>query len=70
LETIIQPNQSYLSDGVKSMMISTLSFAMMNVFIKQLSHLPAMEVVFFQLFDFDGSLLYWAPFDESQHSRQ
>lgn len=30
------------------MLYSTFAFALMNVFIKQLSHLPAMEVVFFR----------------------
>jgi drug/metabolite transporter (DMT)-like permease len=30
------------------MLYSTLAFALMNVFIKQLSHLPAMEIVFFR----------------------
>ncbi len=30
------------------MFISTLSFALANVFVKQVSHLPAMEVVFFR----------------------
>jgi drug/metabolite transporter (DMT)-like permease len=30
------------------MMLSAFSFALMNIFVKQLSHLPAMEVVFFR----------------------
>lgn len=30
------------------MLYSTLAFALMNVFVKQLSHLPAMEIVFFR----------------------
>lgn len=37
-----------LTAGVRSMIYSTLAFASMNVFIKQLSHLPAMEIVFFR----------------------
>lgn len=30
------------------MFLSTLSFALANVFVKQLSHIPAMEIVFFR----------------------
>ena len=30
------------------MFVSSFSFALMNIFVKQLSHLPAMEVVFFR----------------------
>jgi drug/metabolite transporter (DMT)-like permease len=37
-----------LSAGVRSMLYSTFAFALMNVFVKQLSHLPAMEIVFFR----------------------
>jgi drug/metabolite transporter (DMT)-like permease len=48
LETKNLEQTAFLSIGVRSMLISTLSFSMMNVFIKQLSHLPAMEVVFFR----------------------
>jgi drug/metabolite transporter (DMT)-like permease len=43
-----QSENKLLSLGVKSMLYSTLAFALMNVFIKQLSHLPAMEVVLFR----------------------
>lgn len=39
---------SFLSDGVRQMFFSTLAFALANVFVKQLSHLPAMEIVFFR----------------------
>ncbi len=42
-------NQSiFLSEGAKAMLVSSFSFALMNIFVKQLSHLPAMEVVFFR----------------------
>jgi drug/metabolite transporter (DMT)-like permease len=42
-------NQSvFLSEGAKAMLISSFSFALMNIFVKQLSHLPAMEIVFFR----------------------
>lgn len=37
-----------LTIGVRSMLYSTFAFALMNVFVKQLSHLPAMEIVFFR----------------------
>lgn len=30
------------------MFVSSFSFALMNIFVKQLSHLPAMEIVFFR----------------------
>jgi drug/metabolite transporter (DMT)-like permease len=43
-----QPNNKLLSIGVRSMLYSTAAFALMNVFVKQLSHLPAMEIVFFR----------------------
>jgi drug/metabolite transporter (DMT)-like permease len=39
---------SFLSDGVRSMFFSTLCFAIANVCVKQISHLPVMEVVFFR----------------------
>jgi drug/metabolite transporter (DMT)-like permease len=38
----------FLSEGVRSMFISTLAFSLANVFVKQVSHIPAMEVVFFR----------------------
>jgi drug/metabolite transporter (DMT)-like permease len=42
-------NQSvFLSEGAKAMFVSSFSFALMNIFVKQLSHLPAMEIVFFR----------------------
>jgi drug/metabolite transporter (DMT)-like permease len=40
--------RKFLNEGIKHMLISTLAFAVMNVFIKKLSHLPAMEIVFFR----------------------
>ncbi len=39
-----------LTAGVKAMFLSTLAFALANVFVKQLSHIPAMEIVFFRCF--------------------
>ncbi|HEX6125892.1 MAG TPA: DMT family transporter [Pyrinomonadaceae bacterium] len=37
-----------LTDGVRAMFLSTLAFSLANVFVKQVSHIPAMEVVFFR----------------------
>jgi drug/metabolite transporter (DMT)-like permease len=34
--------------GIRYMLLSTLSFAVMNVFIKKVSNIPAMEIVFFR----------------------
>jgi drug/metabolite transporter (DMT)-like permease len=38
----------YLTRGVRSMFLSTLSFALANILVKGLSGIPAMEVVFFR----------------------
>lgn len=43
---MIQTN--FLKSGISQMFISTFSFAMANVFVKQLSHMPVMEIVFFR----------------------
>lgn len=40
--------EGFLTPGVKAMFLSTLAFALANVFVKQVSHIPAMEVVFFR----------------------
>jgi drug/metabolite transporter (DMT)-like permease len=44
----LSDNGKLLTDGVRSMFLSTLAFALANVFVKQVSHIPAMEVVFFR----------------------
>ncbi|CAN5533668.1 DMT family transporter [soil metagenome] len=41
-------NSSRLSGGVANMLVATLAFATMNVFVKQLDRIPAMEIVFFR----------------------
>ncbi len=41
-------DSSRLSRGVGSMLLATLAFAVMNVFVKQLDRIPAMEIVFFR----------------------
>ena len=38
----------FLTDGVRAMFVSTLFFALANVFVKQVAHLPTMEIVFFR----------------------
>ena len=40
--------KNFLSVGVRAMFLSTFFFAMANVCVKQVSHLPAMEIVFFR----------------------
>ncbi len=37
-----------LRSGIANMLLATLAFAVMNVFIKQLDRVPAMEIVFFR----------------------
>jgi drug/metabolite transporter (DMT)-like permease len=44
----LSDNGKLLTAGVRSMFLSTLAFALANVFVKQVSHIPAMEVVFFR----------------------
>lgn len=39
---------SFLTAGVRAMFLSTLAFAFANAFVKQVSHIPAMEIVFFR----------------------
>jgi len=41
-------DQKFISVGVRSMFLSTFLFAMANVCVKRVSHLPAMEIVFFR----------------------
>jgi drug/metabolite transporter (DMT)-like permease len=42
------PDRKFISVGVRSMFFSTFFFAMANVCVKQVAHLPAMEIVFFR----------------------
>ncbi len=37
-----------MTDGVRAMFLSTLAFSLANVFVKQVSHLPPLEIVFFR----------------------
>jgi len=41
-------NQTILSEGARNMLLATFFFALMNVFVKLLENIPAMEIVFFR----------------------
>jgi drug/metabolite transporter (DMT)-like permease len=47
-ETASRVRSRLLSGGVANMLLATLAFAIMNVFVKQLDRIPAMEIVFFR----------------------
>jgi drug/metabolite transporter (DMT)-like permease len=44
----LSDNPTFLTAGVRSMFLSTLSFSLANVLVKQVAHIPAMETVFFR----------------------
>jgi len=44
----LSDKEKLLTDGVRSMLLSTLAFFLANVFVKKVSHIPAMEIVFFR----------------------
>lgn len=48
MQNSIQTDSKILTEGVRLMFLSTLFFSLANVFVKQVSHLPAMEIVFFR----------------------
>jgi len=48
LQDSVQSNSKFLSEGVRLMFVSTLAFSLANVFVKQVAHLPTMEIVFFR----------------------
>ena len=47
-ETVSRARPLWLSGAVGNMLLATLAFATMNVFVKQLDRVPAMEIVFFR----------------------
>ncbi|MEO6969265.1 MAG: DMT family transporter [Chthoniobacterales bacterium] len=47
-ETASRARPFWLSGAVGNMLLATLAFAVMNVFVKQLDRIPAMEIVFFR----------------------
>lgn len=48
MQNTVQTDSGFLSEGVRAMFLSTLAFALANVCVKQVSHIPAMEIVFFR----------------------
>src|SRR6185295_2386750 len=48
LQNSTETNSKFISEGVRSMFLSTFAFAMANVFVKKVSHIPAMEILFFR----------------------
>lgn len=48
MQDSVQSNSKFLSEGVRLMFFSTLAFSLANVFVKQVAHLPTMEIVFFR----------------------
>jgi drug/metabolite transporter (DMT)-like permease len=44
----LSENGKFLTEGVRSMFLSTLAFSLANILVKQVSHIPAMEIVFFR----------------------
>ncbi len=48
MQDSVQSNSKFLSEGVRLMFVSTLAFSLANVFVKQVAHLPTMEIVFFR----------------------
>ena len=41
-------DRTILTDGVRAMFLSTLAFSLANIFVKQVAHIPAIEIVFFR----------------------
>jgi drug/metabolite transporter (DMT)-like permease len=50
LQSVLKTSSLPFTSGIRHMLLSTLSFAVMNVFIKKVSDFPAMEIVFFRCF--------------------
>jgi drug/metabolite transporter (DMT)-like permease len=44
----LSENGKFLTEGVRSMFLSTLAFSLANILVKQVPHIPAMEIVFFR----------------------
>jgi len=41
-------DRTFLTDGVRAMFLSTLAFSIANILVKQVSHIPPIEVIFFR----------------------
>lgn len=48
MQNSIESESKFISRGVRSMFVSTVCFALANVCVKQIGHLPTMEIVFFR----------------------
>lgn len=48
MQDAAQTNESFLTEGIRLMFFSTIAFSLANIFVKQVGHLPAMEIVFFR----------------------
>jgi drug/metabolite transporter (DMT)-like permease len=48
VSTQLSEKITFLTPGVRAMFLSTLAFFLANSFVKQVGHLPAMEIVFFR----------------------
>src|SRR5580765_5444533 len=44
----LSENAKLITPGVRSMLLSTFAFFLANAFVKQVAHIPAMEIVFFR----------------------
>jgi drug/metabolite transporter (DMT)-like permease len=44
----LKSDPKFLTPGVQAMLLSTFAFFLANVFVKQVAHIPAMEIVFFR----------------------
>lgn len=48
LRTDLKNDRAFLTPGIRHMLLSTFSFAIMNVLVKKLVNIPSMELVFFR----------------------
>lgn len=48
LTSRLSESSAFLTPGVRAMFISTLAFFCANIFVKQVAHIPPMEIVFFR----------------------
>jgi hypothetical protein len=55
---ILALNSGQMSKGVWYMLIATFFFSAMNVAVKMVPHIPAVEIVFFSFTHFPGDQLF------------
>lgn len=58
MDDSLQTQPKLISVGVRSMFLSTFAFFLANVCVKQVGHLPAMEIVFFRCL-VGAAFCYW-----------